>query len=255
MAVNPASIGATSIESASASIRSHPYMFRGVRPEIAGISTTKPPRGSELALEITPDTQITSVVLTGLQTTTHWVDGGIPRRLALSPEQTGATVTATLPTDPNVIPLGYYMVFAMVDDIPSVARIVEVVGAQGAPVGACCTVAGFCSLETQNDCAAAGSIYVGDDTACGAGGACPVNCWTCQCLDGISGSGEAATCVDGEFECNSLCQNHTGVQSFSCAVGPCPSDIPAVSSWGMVLLASIVLVAGSLIMRPTTRSG
>jgi hypothetical protein len=32
----------------------------------------------------------------------------------------------TLPTDPNLLPLGYYMLFAMVDDIPSIARIVNV---------------------------------------------------------------------------------------------------------------------------------
>ncbi len=234
---------------------SPPYMFRGVRPEIAGISTTEPPRGSELVLAITPDTQITSVVLTGLQTTTHWVDGGIPRRLALTPEQAGSTVTVTVPTDPNVIPLGYYMVFAMVDDIPSEARIVEVVETQGLPVGACCTPPGSCSLETQDDCATAGDIFLGDDTTCGAGGACPVNCWTCQCLDGLSGSGETSTCVDGEFACNTLCQGHTGVQSFACAAGSCPSSIPAVSFWGMAVLISIVLLAGSLIMRPTARSG
>ncbi len=177
------------------------------------------------------------------------------RRVSLAPQQNGSTVIVTLPTDSNVLPLGHYLVFAMVDDIPSVARIVEVVGAQGAPVGACCTVAGFCSLETQNVCATAGNIYLGDDIACGAGGACPVNCWTCQCLDGLSGSGEAATCVDGEFACNSLCQDHTGVQSFTCDAGPCPSAIPAVSSISLAVLASLVLVAGSLIMRPTARSG
>ena len=31
-----------------------------------------------------------------------------------------------VPSDENVLPLGYYMVFAMVDDIPSVAEIIEV---------------------------------------------------------------------------------------------------------------------------------
>lgn len=35
-------------------------------------------------------------------------------------------VTATLPADPNVLPIGHYMVFAMVDDIPSIGRIVQV---------------------------------------------------------------------------------------------------------------------------------
>lgn len=105
---------------------SPPYLFRGVRPEITSVSTTTPTRGGQLSLGIAPDTQITSVVLLGMQTTTHWVDGGVPRRLVLPFQQIGSTVTATLPTDPNVLPLGHYMVFAMVDDIPSEAVILQV---------------------------------------------------------------------------------------------------------------------------------
>lgn len=103
------------------------YLFRGIRPEITSISTTTPSRGSELSLDNAPATQITAVVLMGMQTTTHWVDGGIPRRLVLPFEQSSSTVTATLPTVPNVLPLGHYMVFAMVDDIPSEAAIVQVI--------------------------------------------------------------------------------------------------------------------------------
>ncbi|MCZ6766060.1 MAG: DUF1929 domain-containing protein [bacterium] len=110
---------------------SPPYLFRGVRPDITSISSTQPPRGSELTLEIAPETQLTSVVLMGAQTTTHWVDGGIPRRLVLPVRQSGASVTASLPSDPNILPLGHYMVFAMVDDIPSAAEIVQVVEAAG----------------------------------------------------------------------------------------------------------------------------
>ncbi len=112
---------------------SPPYLFRGVRPEITSLSSTSPSRGSQLLLEVTPATQITSVVLMGMQTTTHWVDGGIPRRLVLPFEQSNSTVTATLPTDPSLLPLGYYMVFAMVDDIPSEARVVRI-AEQGPPI-------------------------------------------------------------------------------------------------------------------------
>ncbi|MCH8824865.1 MAG: DUF1929 domain-containing protein [Planctomycetes bacterium] len=106
---------------------SPPYLFRGVRPEITSISTTTPQRGETISLNIAPTTQLTSVVLMGSDTTTHWVSAGIPRRLVLPITQKGSTATATLPCDPNVIPLGRYMVFAMADDIPSIARIVEVV--------------------------------------------------------------------------------------------------------------------------------
>lgn len=105
---------------------SPPYLFRGVRPAIDAISTTEPARGATLTLQIAPETQLTSVVLMGVESTTHWVSGGIPRRLVLPVSQSGATASATLPADPNVLPLGYYMLFAMVDDIPSVAVILRV---------------------------------------------------------------------------------------------------------------------------------
>jgi Galactose oxidase-like, Early set domain/Carboxypeptidase regulatory-like domain/Galactose oxidase, central domain len=153
---------------------SPPYLFRGVRPEITGISATDLPRGGQVTLEISPQTQLTSVVLIGTQTTTHWVDGGIPRRLVLPVQQDGSTATATLPTDPNVALLGYYMLFAMVDDIPSEARIVRVIEAQGVPTGACCNPSGSCTVDTEANCAAAGDIYLGDNALCGPGGTCPV---------------------------------------------------------------------------------
>ncbi|MCH7526868.1 MAG: DUF1929 domain-containing protein [Planctomycetes bacterium] len=105
-----------------------PYLLRGVRPEIVGISYTRVARGSRLYLDIAPDTRLTNVVLMGMQTTTHWVAGGVPRRLVLPVEQLESIVRTSLPDNPNVLPLGYYMVFAMVDDIPSVAVIVQVTG-------------------------------------------------------------------------------------------------------------------------------
>ncbi len=98
---------------------SPPYLFRGVRPRITGVSSIAAVRGDLITLTITPETEITTVVLMGVQSTTHWVDGGIPRRLVLPVSQTGTTVDVVLPVDPNVLPLGHYMLFAMVDDIPS----------------------------------------------------------------------------------------------------------------------------------------
>ena len=103
-----------------------PYLFRGVRPRITQISTSQPARGATVTLTIAPRTRLTRVVLVGTGAHTHWVDGGINRRLELPVTQTGATARVTLPADPNVLPLGHYMLFAMVDDIPSVARIINV---------------------------------------------------------------------------------------------------------------------------------
>ena len=69
---------------------------------------------------------ITSAVLMGTGATTHWVDAGIPRRLVLPVVQSGSAVSVTLPASANVLPSGHYMLFLMVDDIPSAARIISV---------------------------------------------------------------------------------------------------------------------------------
>lgn len=104
-----------------------PYLFRGVRPSITALSNTRPLRGETLTLTIAPNTRLTGVSLMGCGATTHWVDGGILRQLSLPVTQVGSAVSVTLPVDPNVLPLGHYMVFAMVDDIPSIAWIINVV--------------------------------------------------------------------------------------------------------------------------------
>ncbi|MBC7772284.1 MAG: virulence RhuM family protein [Pyrinomonadaceae bacterium] len=105
---------------------SPPYLFRGVRPSIATLSSSVPARGSVVTATVFPQTSITSAVLVGTGATTHWVDSGVPRRLVLPVMQSGASVSAVLPSDTNVLPLGYYTLFLMVDDIPSVGRIVQV---------------------------------------------------------------------------------------------------------------------------------
>jgi hypothetical protein len=103
-----------------------PYLLRGVRPQITAISTTVPSRGNMLQLTIAPQTRLTSVVLMGAGATTHWVDGGVNRRIVLPVNQTGNVATVTLPTDPNILQTGHYLLFAMVDDIPSVAQIINI---------------------------------------------------------------------------------------------------------------------------------
>lgn len=105
-----------------------PYLFRGVRPRISNLSARVLTRGATVAFDVFPATRITRVVLMGTGVHTHWVEGGVRRRLELSVRQTGSRVSCTLPKDPNVLPVGHYMLFAMVDDIPSVAVIVRVRG-------------------------------------------------------------------------------------------------------------------------------
>jgi hypothetical protein len=105
---------------------SPPYLFRGIRPQITSISTNQPLRGSQISLTIVPQTTITSIVLMGTEAHTHWADGGIPRRIVLPVQQNGSDVTVTVPKDSYLIPLGHYMLFAMVDDIPSIASMIQV---------------------------------------------------------------------------------------------------------------------------------
>tara|TARA_R110002072_G_scaffold141664_2_gene286898 strand:- start:2236 stop:4332 length:2097 start_codon:yes stop_codon:yes gene_type:complete len=105
---------------------SPPYLSRGVRPRIDNLSATVFSRGATIAFNVFPATLLTSAVLIGTGVTTHWVDGGVPRRLVLPTQQTGLSVTVTLPSDPDLLPVGHYLLFGMVDDIPSVASIVRV---------------------------------------------------------------------------------------------------------------------------------
>lgn len=105
---------------------SPPYLFRGVRPQIVTLSTTVPQLGVPVTATVFPATRITSAVLVGTGAATHWVDGGIARRLVLPVIQNGTTVTTFMPDSRDMLPAGHYMLFLMVDDIPSVARIVRV---------------------------------------------------------------------------------------------------------------------------------
>ncbi len=104
---------------------SPPYLFRGVRP-VMGTVSTEAARGTVLTFPVFPATEITSAVLVGTGAHTHWVDGGVPRRLVLPVSQAGPNAELRLPSDPNILPLGHYILFAMADDVPSVGRIVRV---------------------------------------------------------------------------------------------------------------------------------
>ena len=111
-----------------------PYLFRGVRPRIDTISTTDLERGTLFTMTVSRTEEVTSVMLIGTMAVTHWVDGGIPRLLSLPFTQKGTTVTVDVPVDLTAAPTGYYIVFALVDDIPSEGVIVRVLGAPTASV-------------------------------------------------------------------------------------------------------------------------
>jgi hypothetical protein len=109
-----------------------PYLFRGVRPRIDSVSTTDLSPGTNFSLRIWLTERITSLVLVGARAVTHWVDGGPQRFLNLDFTQSGSDVQATVPNDPVRALSGYYILFAMVDDIPSIGRMVRI-GPSDAP--------------------------------------------------------------------------------------------------------------------------
>lgn len=115
-----------------------PYLFRGVRPRIAMISSTDLVAGGNFTMDVVNTSAVTKVVLVGARNSTHWVDGGPQRILPLSFTQSGSSLNVTLPSDTVRLLPGYYLLFAMVDDIPSVARMVRVTAnvapAQARPV-------------------------------------------------------------------------------------------------------------------------
>jgi hypothetical protein len=103
-----------------------PYLFRGVRPRIDSLSTTELVAGSNFTLRVSFTEAITKLVLVSARATSHWVDGGPQRFLPLEFTQNGSTIQAAIPADPVRALAGYYILFALVDDIPSVGKIVRI---------------------------------------------------------------------------------------------------------------------------------
>ena len=103
-----------------------PYLFRGPRPEVRNLSSTTLRRGGTVSFDVTNTSTPTSVILIGTAARTHFMDSGNARPIELPFVQNGTRVTVTIPKEAEAAPLGHYMLFVMVDDIPSVATIVKV---------------------------------------------------------------------------------------------------------------------------------
>ena len=107
---------------------SPPYLFRGIRPLISNLSTNNFQRGASITFDIALTDSVTKVFLYSTQSVTHFMNTGNNRFVDLNFNQSGNTISITLPNDSLIIPDGFYMLFAMVDDIPSIAKIVSFVG-------------------------------------------------------------------------------------------------------------------------------
>ena len=105
---------------------SPPYLFKGIRPEMKDLTKTDFPRGSEIVFRIAKTSTPTSIVLKGTEAVTHFMNSGIARFLELPFTQKGDTIHVKLPSDKVELPIGFYILFAMTDDIPSVGKIVHI---------------------------------------------------------------------------------------------------------------------------------
>jgi hypothetical protein len=119
--LNPPRNSHTNIEAFSP-----PYLFCGVRPRIDGLSAPRFTHGQTFRMNVSLTNAVTRVVLIGMNAMSHWMNGGVPRLLSLNFTQVGGQVSAQIPNDLLIALAGYYLLFAMVDDIPSVGRIVAI---------------------------------------------------------------------------------------------------------------------------------
>ncbi len=106
-----------------------PYLFRGVRPRIDSLSATTLRNGASFTLHVSRTAALTQVVLVGANAVTHYVDGGVPRVQSLPFQQANGAITVTVPVSRDSVPVGYYVLFALVDDIPSPGIVVRNAGA------------------------------------------------------------------------------------------------------------------------------
>jgi hypothetical protein len=103
-----------------------PYLMRGIRPEIINLTQSSFARGTQVDFDFSKSDSLTEVILISTAVVTHFMNSGNNRYLSLNFMQAGNHVSATLPSDSIALLPGYYMLFAMVDDIPSVAKIIKI---------------------------------------------------------------------------------------------------------------------------------
>ncbi len=103
-----------------------PYLFRGVRPEISNLRQNTFARGANIDFDFAKTDSVTEVILMSNAVVTHFMNSGNNRYLSLNYTQAGNHITAKLSTDSIALLPGYYMLFIMVDDIPSVAKIIKI---------------------------------------------------------------------------------------------------------------------------------
>ncbi len=163
--------------------------------------------------------------------------------------------------------------FTFIDDFPAPPSGPPAFGV----TGACCLSDGTCQESiTEAECAVLGGTHQGDASICAeATGACCLPSDTCQdaitltacteqggsfqgtcttCANDVMGACCLldSTCQDGltPTQCAALIGTHQGGCSIcTSAQGECEIPIPAVSEWGLFMMALLVVTAGSIVLR------
>jgi hypothetical protein len=115
--------GGGTIDNLNYEIFSPPYLFKGARPSVTGVSGS-PGYGQVLTLQTPDAASITNVTLIRFGSVTHAFDQG-QRLIPLSFSAAGGGISVTLPLSRNLAPPGPYMVFLVnANGVPSVGRII-----------------------------------------------------------------------------------------------------------------------------------
>lgn len=111
-------------DNANAEIFSPPYLFKGPRPTItaAPASVTY---GAKVLVQTPDAATIDKVRLVRLGSVTHTVNMNQRAKVLAFQRQT-AKLKLTIPSDPNLLPPGHYMLFILRGGVPSVAKIIRV---------------------------------------------------------------------------------------------------------------------------------
>ena len=104
-----------------------PYLFRGVRPQVLNLQKTDFQRSEAIKFDIGRTNAPTAVVLQSTQNVTHMMNCGENRFLDLNFSQDGNAIEAIVPDDSLRALPGWYLLWVMVDDIPSVAKVVRII--------------------------------------------------------------------------------------------------------------------------------
>ncbi|HMA41959.1 MAG TPA: galactose oxidase-like domain-containing protein [Gemmatimonadales bacterium] len=114
--------GGGTIDNLNYEIFSPPYLFKGARPSVTGV-TGSAGYGQTVTVQTPDGASITKVTFIRFGSVTHAFDEG-QRLVSLTFSQTSGGITVTLPSSRNIAPPGPYMLFLVNGNgVPSVGKI------------------------------------------------------------------------------------------------------------------------------------